>query len=67
MLDVKDDFTTRRRRVPGGILPSVPRWTEQGNDGGDRIGMNVVTVAVTVALSWGFLVYIEYVYSQFFD
>lgn len=57
MLDVKDDFTTRRRRVPGGILPSVPRWTVQGNDGGDRVGIKVVTAA----LSWNFLVHMVFV------
>ncbi|CAM9870084.1 unnamed protein product, partial [Pylaiella littoralis] len=38
MLDVRDDVTTRRRRVPGGVLPSAPRWTVvvDGDDGGWR-------------------------------
>lgn len=28
VLDVRDELTTRGRRVPGGVLPSVPRWSE---------------------------------------
>lgn len=34
MLDARDDATTRSRRVPGGVLPSAPRWAQ--NDPGTQ-------------------------------
>ena len=36
VLDVDEDVTTRgRRRVPGGVLPSAPRWGgTEASDGG---------------------------------
>eukprot|EP00903_Cladosiphon_okamuranus_P012081 g11341.t1 len=34
VLDVHEDVTTRgRRRVPGGVLPSAPRWAEEAEAG----------------------------------